>query len=68
MKMIEYNIEIARAKAPNNHKLDIYIISKWMDRFGKISEVRRRFDTIMPYKKDNIVRQIHNIYGTTGAK
>ena len=68
MKMIEYNIEVARAKAPNNHKLDIYIISKYRDMFGKISEIRWKFDTVMPYEKDNTISQIHNVYGTIAGR
>lgn len=62
MKRLEYNIEIARAPKPNNHKLNVYVEQIYIDGFGKKFIDRKLFDTILPSEKDITIKQIHNIY------
>ena len=62
MNKIETLIEIARAKKPNDHKLDVYVEIVYIDSFGKKFVDRKLFDTILPSEKDQVINQIHNIY------
>lgn len=63
MKKPETLIEIARAKKPNQHMLDVYVEQIYIDNFGKRFVDRKLFDTIVPSEKSKIIAQIHNIYG-----
>lgn len=61
-RKIKTLIEIARAKKPNNHKLDVYVDEIYIDTFGKEFTIRKLFDTILPSEKERTIKQIHNIY------